>query len=389
MIEVIGLIFLMIWKQYYYNFDDINRYVIKNNIENSVEIIALLRKIKKNIKIIDFLISIFKLWIFIDIYYLFTRYLYQIYNLKSSILLSFVIYIVLIEFLFTKIFKYKVNKFKRTDDIFKNSLKKQLNFFKVTDNELKQIQEYIDDVIKFENFENNNKEEKEILRSVFDINDTTASEIQTPRTSLYTIDGNTTLRENFTEILEQGFSRIPVYTDSIDNIVGILFLKDILKYVNEDNKDILIIDLIRKAYFIPGTKKITDILQEFKKTQNHIAIIIDEYGGTEGIVTIEDILEEIVGEIRDENDEEEEKFLKISDNVFEISGDNLIEEINDEFHINIPLSEEYDTISGYFLHMLGKIAKKNDVIKTNDYILKIIKVDNVKIERIKIVLLNK
>lgn len=388
MIELICLYILIIWKQYVYDFDDISRYVIKNNTENRVEIIALLKLLKRKIKIIDLFISILKLIFYIDLYVIITKcfFINQLEFVKISVTL--LIWLIIVEIILPNVFKYRVDRFKRTDDIFKKTLKKQLKFFKITDDELEEIEEYINDVSKFENFENNNNEDKEILKGVFDINDTNASEIQTPRTSLYTIDGNTTLKENWEEILEQGFSRIPVYVDNIDNIVGILFLKDIFKYVNE-NKDVLILDLIRKAYFIPGTKKITDILQEFKKTQNHIAIIIDEYGGTEGIVTIEDILEEIVGEIRDENDEEEEKFLKISDNIYEVSGDNLIDEINEELDIDIPQSEEYDTISGYFLHMLGKIAKKNDVIKTEDYILKIIKVDNVKIERIKIVLLNK
>lgn len=388
MIELIGLYILIIWKQYVYDFDNISRYVIKNNTENRVEIIALLKLLKRNIKIIDLFISILKLIFYIDLYIIITKCFFteQIELVKISI--TILVWLIIVEIIVPNVFKYRMDRFKRTDDMFKKTLQKQLNIFKINNDELEEIEKYINDVSKFENFENNNNEDKEILKGVFDINDTNASEIQTPRTSLYTIDGNTTLKENWEEILEQGFSRIPVYVDNIDNIVGILFLKDIFKYVNE-NKDVLVLDLIRKAYFIPGTKKITDILHEFKKTQNHIAIIIDEYGGTEGIVTIEDILEEIVGEIRDENDEEEDKFLKISDNIYEVSGDNLIDEINEKIDIDIPQSEEYDTISGYFLHMLGKIAKKNDIIKTEDYILKIIKVDNVKIERIKIVLLNK
>lgn len=227
-------------------------------------------------------------------------------------------------------------------------------------------------------------DEQKMVKSIEGMQDTTASEILTPRTSLYTIDGKTTISQNWDEILEQEFSRIPVYIDNIDNIVGVLFLKDILR---QKNKDILVEKIVRKPYFIPGTKKIGDILSEFRKTQNHIAIVIDEYGGTEGIVTIEDILEEIVGEIRDEYDVEEEKIIHINKNIYELAGDQLIEDVNEELNINIPISEEYDTLSGYFLYELGKIAQKNDTIKTDGYIMKVLKTDNVKIEKIKIILL--
>lgn len=228
------------------------------------------------------------------------------------------------------------------------------------------------------------KDEQKMVKGVENMQDTTASEILTPRTSLYTIDGNTTIIENWNEILEQEFSRIPVYEDNIDNIIGVLFLKDILRH---NSKDVLVKELVRKPYFIPGTKKILDILSEFKKSQNHIAIVIDEYGGTEGIVTIEDILEEIVGEIRDEYDVEEEKIVRIKKNIYEITGDHLIEDVNDELNIDIPIAEDYDTISGYILYKLGKIAQKNDTIKTDRYIMKVLKTDNVKIEKIKLILL--
>lgn len=230
----------------------------------------------------------------------------------------------------------------------------------------------------------NDEEEEKMVKGISSLQETTASEILTPRTSLYTIDADTTLLENWQEILNQEFSRIPVYLESIDNIIGVLFLKDILRI---ENKNIQVKKLIRKPYFIPGTKKIIDILKNFKQTQNHMAIVIDEYGGTEGVVTIEDILEEIVGEIRDEYDIEEDKIINVQHNIYEISGDHLIEDINEELKISIPISEEYDTLSGYFLYKLGKIAQKNDTIKTDEYIMRVLKTDNIKIEKIKLILL--
>ncbi|WP_068268326.1 hemolysin family protein [Caviibacter abscessus] len=213
---------------------------------------------------------------------------------------------------------------------------------------------------------------------------TTVKEIMTPRTSLFALNMEDTIGAHLSEIAEQGFSRIPVYTESIDNIEGILYIKDILTAKHSTK----IKDLARKAVYVPEAKPIEKMLEEFKLNQSHIAVIIDEYGGTSGIVTIEDILEEIVGEIRDEYDIEVDNIIKLTDNIFEVMGETSVEEINEEIGIEIPLSEEYETISGFVQYKLGKVAQENDQLNEPLYIIRVIEVENKKIIKLKIILLD-
>lgn len=372
-------------QQYILNYNRIIKVLKENNFSDKDSIISSLKLLKKNK---DFIIKINNLLEYVLIFLLYIIFKkIELDILYEDILKIFIILLAI--HLIVNIFERYSNK-----NLDKLQLDiKYINFLeniKIFDFE-KTIEEdkTTDDIkrsVLEDNFEDN-FEEKEMLLGAFEIGKTNVSEILTPRRELYAISGDTTINENWNEILEQGFSRIPVYIDNIDNIVGILYLKDILKYKIKNDEDIKVKKLIRKPYFIPGTKKLPELLTEFQKTQNHMAIIIDEYGGTEGIITIEDILEEIVGEIRDEYDEEEEKVIQLSERVYEVSGDKLIEEINEELNLNIPISEEYDTISGYFLYKLGRIAKIDDVVRNEKSILKVIEIDNMKIEKIKIILL--
>ena len=230
------------------------------------------------------------------------------------------------------------------------------------------------------------EEEEEMIHSIFEFSDTTVKEILTPRTSVFALDSEKTLGEVWDEIVEQGFSRIPVYNENIDKIEGIVHIKDLLKYNKEQNSSLKMKELMKEAYYVPATKTLTELLEEFKRKQSHMAIIIDEYGGTLGIVTIEDLLEEIVGEIRDEFDQEEESIQQIREKIYDIKGDTLIEEINDELEINIPVSEEYDTVAGYVQDELGKVAETGNQVKADGYILKVMEVDNKRIEKIRIII---
>ena len=187
----------------------------------------------------------------------------------------------------------------------------------------------------------------------------------------------------------KGFSRIPVYNENIDKIEGIVHIKDLLKYNREENSSLKMKEVMKEAYYVPATKTLTELLEEFKRKQSHMAIIIDEYGGTLGIVTIEDLLEEIVGEIRDEFDQEEESIQQIRETIYDIKGDTLIEEINDELEITIPVSEEYDTVAGYVQDVLGKVAETGNQVKADGYILKVMEVDNKRIEKIRIIITEK
>lgn len=229
------------------------------------------------------------------------------------------------------------------------------------------------------------EEEQEMIHSIIDFTDTSAKEILTPRTSIFALEGDKCLDEVWDSIIEQGFSRIPIYEEQIDNVTGILYSKDLLKFDRTKDKAVKVKELKREAYFIPGTKTLIELLEEFREKQNHMAIVIDEYGGTLGLVTIEDLLEEIVGEIRDEYDFEEENINQIKDEIYDIKGDTEIEAVNKELDIPIPISDEYDTIAGYVHYELGKVAELNDKVTGDDYVIRVMELNNHRIEKVRII----
>lgn len=228
-----------------------------------------------------------------------------------------------------------------------------------------------------------------MIHSIFEFTDTTVGEILTPRITVFALEMEKMLEEVWDEIVEQGFSRIPIYDKTIDKIIGILHTKELLKYDRQKDGKVRLKELTKKAFFIPTTKTLVEVLEDFKRKRTHIAIIVDEYGGTEGIVTIEDVIEEIVGEIQDEFDQEDEVIQQIGEKVYDIRSDISIEEVNDEFEIDIPLSEEYDTISGYIQDELGKVAEEGDQVRGTNFILKVMEVDNKRIEKIRVIIMEK
>ena len=232
--------------------------------------------------------------------------------------------------------------------------------------------------------------EEEMISSIIEFADMTVKEILTPRRDIFALDSESKLADVWEEILEQEFTRMPIYTGTIDNIVGTVHIKDLLRYANDKSSgNLLMKEFMKEAYYVPITKSLVELLEEFKTKQLHMAIVIDEYGGTQGIVTIEDLLEEIVGEIRDEFDKEEESIQKIREKIFDVKGDTLIEEINEKLDLDIPLSEEYDTISGYIQDKLGKVADVFDQIKEDNFVMKVLDTDNKRVERVRIVILEK
>ena len=229
--------------------------------------------------------------------------------------------------------------------------------------------------------------EEEMITSIFEFSETTVKEILTPRRDVFALEAESKIDDVWNEILDQGFTRIPIYTETIDKIVGTVHMKDLLRYDKKTGENPPIKDFMKEAYFVPITKPLVELLEEFKLKQLHMAIVIDEYGGTQGIVTIEDLLEEIVGEIRDEFDQEEENIQQIREKIFDIKGDTPIEEVNDKLEIEIPLSEEYDTISGYIQDKLGKVAEVFDQVKGDNFVLKVTDVDNKRVERVRAVII--
>lgn len=214
-------------------------------------------------------------------------------------------------------------------------------------------------------------EEKEMINNIFEFNDITASEVMTHRTDIFGLEVNDNIEEELSKLDEYKYSRIPVYEDSIDNIVGILFVKDLLKYFSSNEK-LEIKSIMREAYFVAEGKPINELFKDLQKNKRQMAIVIDEYGGTAGLVTMEDLIEEIVGNIFDEYDDIENDFEKIDDNTFLINGSISINDLEKLLGINIP-EGDYDTLSGYLLEKLGRVPNDNEnpVIETKNITYKI------------------
>ena len=229
------------------------------------------------------------------------------------------------------------------------------------------------------------QEESEMINNVFEFNDTVVTEIMVTRKEIYALDMNLSIAKVLEEITDNDnfrYSRIPVYEDNIDQIKGIVYIKDIL--LSTRNKSVKIKNLIKDAYYVPETKPVNELFDELRKNRKQIAIVVDEYGGTAGIVTMEDILEEIVGEIYDEYDIVEKIYEKIDDNTYMLSGSMNVSEVEKILDIEIP-EGDYDTISGYLLEEIGRIPddKEKVVVETKDVTYKIEKVKEKRIIKIK------
>lgn len=226
-------------------------------------------------------------------------------------------------------------------------------------------------------------EEKDMIESVVTFGETTAKEVMTPRTSVYAIEGNKSIDDVWNDIVTLGYSRIPVYNEVMDEIIGILYVKDLLNAVKEGKSNMPVKNFIRKAYFVPETKTIMKILEDFKTQKVHMAIVIDEYGGTVGVITIEDVIEEIFGEIRDEYDKEDEEVIKEKEpNIYEVNAMLDIETINKELDIELPESEDYESLGGLIVNELDNIAKVGDVVKIDNVELKVLETSKRRVSKV-------
>ena len=235
-----------------------------------------------------------------------------------------------------------------------------------------------------------NETEKEMINSIFEFDDKLADEVMTPRTEVYLINIDKPLEEYLDELLEEKYSRVPVYEEDIDNIIGILYMKDfILEARKHEFENVNIREILHSPYFVPETKNIDDLFNELKSYKKHMAILIDEYGGFSGIVTIEDLVEEVMGNIDDEYDEEECFIQKIDSNTFIVNGLMPIDDLNDYLHIQL-VSDECDTISGFLINIMGKIPNniEEKVIEYENIIFKIESIKEKRIEKIKICIQN-
>lgn len=228
------------------------------------------------------------------------------------------------------------------------------------------------------------EEEKELINNVFEFNDITASEIMKHRKDIFAVDVNISNKELMEELSKEAYrySRIPVYDETIDEIKGILYVKDVLKNINKSNFKVK--NVIKDAYFVSQNKLINELFKELQKNKKQMAIIVDEYGGTAGLITMEDILEELVGDIYDEYDKEESDFEKVDENTYILAGSMTIYDVNKLLNAEIP-EGDYDTISGYLQDQLGRIPneKEKPIIETKKITYKIEKYQDRRILKVK------
>lgn len=231
------------------------------------------------------------------------------------------------------------------------------------------------------------EEGKKMINSIFAFDDELAYEIMTPRTDVFLIDINDPPEEYIDELMELRYSRIPVCEDESDNIIGILHIKDyLIKARNDGFDNVDIRSILRKPYLVPETKNIDSLFFELQKERQHIAILIDEYGGFSGIVTMEDIIEEVMGEIDDEYDEEEVIIKKIDDNNYYVNGKVYLSDLNEEIGTNFE-SENSETIGGFIIDLLGEIPEENDngrIVKFDNCVFTILSVKERRIEMLKL-----
>ena len=227
------------------------------------------------------------------------------------------------------------------------------------------------------------EEEKEMINNVFEFNDKVVSEIMVPRNKIFALDIDMTISEVIEKLsADMRYSRIPVYDETMDNIKGIIYIKDIL--LSNKNKNSKIKSLVKEAYFVSETKRVNELFQELRKDKKQIAIVLDEYGGTAGMVTMEDILEEIVGEIYDEYDKETDKFKKIDNNTFLFDASIALYDVEKILDIEIE-EDDVDTLAGYLIKKLDRIPKDGEkpIVETEKVIYKIENVKNRKITKVK------
>jgi len=228
-----------------------------------------------------------------------------------------------------------------------------------------------------------NEEENEMIRAIFTLRDTMVREIMVPRTDMACVSADATVREVLATIISCGHSRIPVWDGTLDNIVGLIYAKDFLKYWGMEESAVVLRKVMRAPYFVPETKKLEELLHDFKKKRIHIAIVIDEYGGTSGLVTIEDLLEQIVGDIQDEYDLEEEWLIEEPEGAVQVDARLPIEELEEYFGIEVE-RDKFDTVGGLIFHLTGRIPHVGEEVETGEIRLAVLEADERKISKVRI-----
>lgn len=243
---------------------------------------------------------------------------------------------------------------------------------KVTEEELMTIVEVVEEEGEIK------EEEKELIHKIFEFDDTNASEIMTPRADMFGIDVEEEF--NLEEVIQSGFTRFPVIEGDFDHVIGILNIKDLFLHQATSSDLIDVRKIMIEPFFVPENKKLDNLLQEFKKRKQHMAIVVDEHGGVSGLITLEDALEEIVGEIIDETDKFEPHIVKLKPNEWRVLGKSEIDEVNETIEMDIPDTREYDTFSGYVLDQIGRIPQEKEEIQLGDFIVTVLEMDGNRIK---------
>jgi CBS domain containing-hemolysin-like protein len=229
----------------------------------------------------------------------------------------------------------------------------------ITEHEIRALAEVASDEEEIE------EEEKELIHSIFEFGDTIVREVMVPRPDIVAIESDKTLRDVQALVLEHGYSRVPVYAEDLDGVIGLVYAKDVLKALHQGTRDMPLSDIVRPAHFVPEQKKVADLLREMQREKFHIAMVTDEYGSVSGLVTLEDLLEELVGEISDEYDREEPEVIQVADGIFRVDGKVGIDEVNELLDVELP-DEEWDTVGGLMLGLLGSIPAEGQEVAFQD-----------------------
>jgi CBS domain containing-hemolysin-like protein len=229
-----------------------------------------------------------------------------------------------------------------------------------------------------------NKTEHELIKSIFEFTDTTVKEIMIPRPDIVALDISLPTDAVVRRVIEEGYSRLPVYRDSIDHIIGVIYSKDLLSLL-EHRSLIVFQDIIRPAFFVPESKKISELLREFQQNKAHLAVVVDEFGGTEGIVTMEDIVEEIVGEIHDEYDEVSKAVEASKDGSVIVDAHVSVADFNGQFAADIPDSSDYETLAGFLQKVSGRLPDVNDEIRYDNFTFIILSKSARRIRQVKVI----
>jgi CBS domain containing-hemolysin-like protein len=225
------------------------------------------------------------------------------------------------------------------------------------------------------------EEEKDLIHSIFEFGDTVVREVMVPRPDIVAIEADKKLRDVQALVLQYGYSRIPVFEEDLDQVIGLVFAKDVLKALHQGKQDMSLRDIVREAHFVPESKKAADLLREMQKEKFHIALVTDEYGSVVGLVTLEDLLEELVGEITDEYDREEPEVAEVGRGVYRVDGKVGIDEINELLDVELP-DEEWDTVGGLMMGLLGEIPREGTEVPFQNLTFKAERVNGRRIAKI-------